>query len=376
MKLKLFPYTFELKYLPGKYMYIADYLSRNFEKTDQYEDETLKEMVHVIGNSSITFSKSKYEEIKDLTLCDLTLSTIMKWYQMGWPNNGKNLSDELQHFYKLRKDITLEHDLVFYNEKLVVPKAFRAHILKLAHEGHLGYEKVKDQLCNRFYWPGIKSNLLNMIQSCDVCQSYQRSKLKDPLVSHEIPNVPFIKIGMDFCELGNKSYLVMVDYFSRWIEVFEVSNKNVDTVIKCCKQVFSQFGIPQEIISDHVPFDSYKFKNFAKEWNIDVAFSSPHYSQSNGLAEKAVGMVKNMLKKCQEDNSDISISLLNYRNSPVAGTQFTPAQLLMSRHLRSKLTVRKKELQPSVVKNPLPKFQENQLSQKAYYDKKSTKKRE
>ncbi|KAG5858283.1 hypothetical protein JTB14_020061 [Gonioctena quinquepunctata] len=69
--------------------------------------------------------------------------------------------------------------------------------------------------------------------------------------------------------------------------------------------------------------------------NSNVWVESPHYPRSNGLAEKAVQIAKNMLKKCD----DIHLALLEYRNTPISGSDESPAQLLNNRHLRSKLPI-------------------------------------
>lgn len=62
-----------------------------------------------------------------------------------------------------------------------------------------------------------------------------------------------------------------------------------------------------------MPFNSYQFKSFAKLWNFKIITSSPEYSQSNGLAEKAVHIAKQILRKCLSDQNDIEIALLEYK---------------------------------------------------------------
>lgn len=63
--------------------------------------------------------------------------------------------------------------------------------------------------------------------------------------------------------------------------------------------------------------------------------SSPNYLKSNGLLEKAVGITKKMIKKAKYEKKDINLFLLNYRNCPTAGLLYSPAQLMMSRELRT-----------------------------------------
>uniref|UniRef100_A0A8D8QR86 RNA-directed DNA polymerase n=1 Tax=Cacopsylla melanoneura TaxID=428564 RepID=A0A8D8QR86_9HEMI len=309
--------------------------------------------------------------MKYQTNTDEVMAKLIDFYTNGWPGNTNNLSGEIAHFVPMRSSISVQDGLVFYEEKLIVPKSMRGYLLKLAHETHLGYDKIKDQLCNRFYWPGIKSDLINMIRSCLVCQTFQRSNMKDPLMSHSIPTIPFMKLGIDFAEFNSIDYLVIIDYYSRWIEVFKVKNKTVETVISCLKQVFCRFGIPQTVVADNVPFNSYSFKSFAKDWGFDVHHISPHHSQSNGLVEKAVGIVKSMLKKCENEKSDLSLYLLNYRNSPVAGLSFSPAQLLMSKSLRTKFPTNSESLKPRVASGMASLMEEEKNKQCEYFNKRA-----
>ena len=62
----------------------------------------------------------------------------------------------------------------------------------------------------------------------------------------------------------------------------------------------------------------------------------PH-SQSNGQAERYEQTEKNMLKKVHEQNQDPYLALLEYRNISVVGMKYSPAQMLMSRRLRTKI---------------------------------------
>ena len=98
-----------------------------------------------------------------------------------------------------------------------------------------------------------------------------------------------------------------------------------------------------------MPFGSREFKDFAYEWGIKTTTSSPTYAQSNGQAERCVQIMKGIFKKADEDGRDPYLALLECRTIPVAGLQYTPSQMLMSRLLRSKLPTKQTLLQPHVV---------------------------
>ena len=115
------------------------------------------------------------------------------------------------------------------------------------------------------------------------------------------------------------------------------------------KSICARHGIPGDIGSDNMPFGSRKFKDFAYEWGIKTTTSSPTYAQSNGQAERCVQTLKGLFKKADEDCRDPYLALLEYRNTPVTGLQYTTSQMLMGRLLRSKLPTKQTLLQPNVV---------------------------
>jgi len=83
-------------------------------------------------------------------------------------------------------------------------------------------------------------------------------------------------------------------------------------------------------------FNSYQLRLFAKEWGIEINNSSPNYPVINLLAEKYVGIMKRIMKRCGE----IENVLLNYRNTPLVNIGLSPADLIQNRILRTKLPIK------------------------------------
>ena len=121
-----------------------------------------------------------------------------------------------------------------------------------------------------------------------------------------------------------------------------------------------------------MPFNSREFLTFAKSWGIMTTTSSPTYSQSNGQAERFVQTLKRILKKATDLREDPFLALLEYRNTPVSGMKYSPAQILFSRRLRTKLPIATSLLSPVVV-DPSFDLIRNQARQKRYYDRRGVK---
>ena len=81
------------------------------------------------------------------------------------------------------------------------------------------------------------------------------------------------------------------------------------------------------------------FSNLMIEYNVNHITSSPHYPQSNGLAEKCVQLVKNLFYKAKEEGKDLFKCLMVYCNTPLSNTLQSPMQILARRSARSDLPI-------------------------------------
>lgn len=59
---------------------------------------------------------------------------------------------------------------------------------------------------------------------CHQCLTYSNSQIKEPIIAHEIPVLPWNKISCDIFELNNRKYLLIVDYYSKYIECEDLNN--------------------------------------------------------------------------------------------------------------------------------------------------------
>ncbi|GFT40743.1 uncharacterized protein K02A2.6 [Trichonephila clavipes] len=185
----------------------------------------------------------------------------------------------------------------------------------------------------------------------------------------EVPYRPFEKIRVDIMNMGNASYLVVIDYYSKWIEIAELVNKSANEVIIKLKTIFSRFDVPNIVVSDNIPFNSYIYKKFANDWDFNYAFISPHYSPSNGMVQKAVGISKSIMKKAREDRRDYLVGLMEYRNTPISGLDLSSAQMMFNHRLKTKLPISNKLINAELFNNIREKLIKRQNIQKIHYDK-------
>jgi len=81
---------------------------------------------------------------------------------------------------------------------------------------------------------------------------------------------------------------------------------------------------------------------------FEISTSSPEYHRSNGMAENAVGISKNILRKGSETSQDYRELLMEYNNTP--SSLVSPSQILNSRRLRTSLPMTSAHLEPKVQK--------------------------
>ncbi|KAL7827662.1 hypothetical protein SRHO_G00333800 [Serrasalmus rhombeus] len=149
-------------------------------------------------------------------------------------------------------------------------------------------------------------------------------------------------LGTDLFEWNIHQYLLVVDYFSRYVEVAKLSNTTSAAIINHLKSIFSRHGIPSTVRSDNgLQFSSDLFSQFAKEWTFEHITSSPRFPQSNREAERTVRTVKRLLQK----ELDPYLALMAYRATPLSNGH-SPAELLMGRRIRKTLPTIPSSLQP------------------------------
>lgn len=118
------------------------------------------------------------------------------------------------------------------------------------------------------------------------------------------------------------------------------------------KKWFTTHGIPEILESDGGPqFTSNTFKQFASCWQFDHRISSPHYARSNGFAERNIQTIKNMLRKCHHDDTDVYEALLILRNTPRNNELGSQCQRLFSRNIKTFIPIGKEQLIPKIINN-------------------------
>jgi len=216
----------------------------------------------------------------------------------------------------------------------------------------MGYERVHSMLAARFYWYNMSQDLLEWCKACKSCQHAKRGagKGKVPL-KQDFVGAPMQRCGMDLqgpfpeSRSGNKYVLVVQDYYSKWVELYGIADKQATTVAGyLVRDFFTRFGACERLHSDQgMEFDNKLTKELCDMWGIKKTRTTPFAPWSNGMVERSNKSIKQLLRQmCTEDyRSDWDEKLpfirMTLNNTVHRTTGQTPFMLFMSRCEEAKL---------------------------------------
>ena len=151
-------------------------------------------------------------------------------------------------------------------------------MLERLHEGHLGLVKCRRRASQSVWWPGLGSQIEELIVNCSNCRQQEHTRA-EPLLPLELPIYQWQKVVTDLLEYKKGQYLVVVDYYSRYVELAKLNSLTSADIILHLKSIFARHGIPGYMISDNGPqYASKAFSAFSQEYGFQHITSSPYYA--------------------------------------------------------------------------------------------------
>ncbi|CAB3998068.1 Transposon Ty3-G Gag-Pol poly [Paramuricea clavata] len=306
MTIRLHKYDIEVKYEKVSNMFLADTLSRASIPGDEKsgpEFETINMMKY------LPISDERLKEIQRETKSDESLQVLTMVIRQGWPEQKEDLPNVVAPYFNIRDEMSIQDDLMFRGERVVIPQAMRSKMLGKVHNSHL---------------------------------------------------------GVNGCLNRGRVPLLACDFF----ELDHLKNISSVHVIRKIKSHFARHGIPEQVITDNGPqFVAHDFQIFTKGWDFEHVTCSPYHSQVNGKAESVVKEAKKILRKSKKAKSDAFLAVLDHRNTPSASLKISPAQRLLNRRARTLLPTTVKLLQPQLIDSDttVEKLAERKRQQAKYY---------
>ena len=217
--------------------------------------------------------------------------------QQGWPSScpATNLLWEEVSFYE---------GCLLWGNQVVIPAPCQEAVLTELHAGHPGVTRMY------VWWPGITKDTESAVRHCTECQMNQSTPPVAPLHPWSWPTRPWARLHLDYAgPYEGKMILVLIDAHSKWVEAICTHGCTSAVVTDELWTLFAQFGIPETIVTyNGTCFTSAEFETFLSRNGVHHITSALYHPSSNGLAERAVQLIKQGLKKTKkrqyEESSD------------------------------------------------------------------------
>lgn len=297
-------------------------------------------------------------KIENCTQKDPILLQVYTYVMTGWPVQIDNPT--LKPYFQRNEEISVVNNVLMWGHRVIIPENLQQLVLKELHNTHMGIVKMKSLARSYVWWPSLNKDIENTCKSCMACQKQKKSPNAGTLQSWPIPEGIWERLHVDFLgPIRGKYCLIVIDAFSKWLEVFVLSTISSSATIDKLRGLFAQFGLPKTICSDNGgQFTSQEFCDFLKLNGIKHVTSPPYNASSNGAAENSVKTVKQFLLKELNSGSDhfnfhVSLHrfLMIYRITEHCSTGETPSNVFLGRQIRSRFDL----LKPENSEKKLPK---------------------
>ena len=344
--LTLLGYDFEIQYRKTEIFGQADALSRLISDypsskeetviaavaTKDYALETLTSVVRALPVTALDIQRATKE--------DPVLQQAMNFVSSSWPT--KELAGDMKQLYNRRDSLCVVSDCLMFGDRVVVPYRLRSPLLRQFHSGHPGMNRMKSIARSFAYWPGLDDDIEAYVKRCASCQNAAKNPARLAPVPWPQPDKPWSRLHIDYAgPVNGIYYLVLVDAYSKWPEIVPVTSPTTFRTLEILKNVFSQHGLPETIVSDNgSQFTSREFQTYCIEHCITHIRSPPFHHQSNGQAERFVDTFKRALLKARGEETSAEVIrkfLFTYRTTPnnAVPNHQSPAEALMGRQLRT-----------------------------------------
>lgn len=251
--------------------------------------------------------------------------------------------DKKYRFGISQEEFTLQQGCLMRNSRVYIPRKLRPEILRELHAAHFGISRMKSLARTYCWWSGMDSEIENLAKNCESCQLNKHNPPKVETHLWQPAKAAFERLHLDFAgPLHDGSYfLIIVDAFSKWIEVEVMRSITSSATIEKMQRFFSTYGIPLYVVTDNgSQFTSEEFSKFLLDNGIFHKRSAPYHPATNGQAERSIQTIKQKIKAIKYRNvfeleKCIRKILMQYRITKHATTGKSPADLVFNRPMRS-----------------------------------------
>lgn len=259
---------------------------------------------------------------------------------------------------KMKEHLSIHDKLLFHKKRFVVPTKLKNLILQELHAspvagGHFGIDGTYSKVAKSYWWPKMRADVNKYVDACASCKLIKSKHTKPAGLIQPIAPTSrlFQRVGIDFVgplkptASGKRHILVLVDYYTHWVEAFPLSEQKATSVVDVfVNEIIPRFGCPEELLSDQgANFLSDLAHQLYSIMQTRKLTTTPYHPQTNGLTERTNGILKRVIShftNFNRDNWDLILpwALLTYRTTPTPALKdLSPYQLLYGQDARHPL---------------------------------------
>ena len=241
LRMRILRFDFTISHVLGKELTTADALSRAPSKsTSRVKQEEVIELYVENILLQLPASDKRLEEIAAAQKEDPICRKLFEYCKEGWPDMIHQLPSSLSPYWSSRGEISQVQGLLLKGPRLIVPSSMRLEILDRIHDGHQGIVKCRRRNKDSVWWPGLGKQLEEMVTNCRKCIEHRKPN-SELMIPSAFPARPWQVLGTDLFRLNGRTYLLVVDYFSGFIEIsiLLASQKSSEKIL-ALKSIFAR----------------------------------------------------------------------------------------------------------------------------------------
>lgn len=351
--------------------------SNHFDRNTSDELSSTPITTSTLTNPFIGIDGTPKDKLRHLQLSDTLLAPIFAFVQSKATDKPMTVDDLKHKLFRIQKSkpITDEqiNQILHYKDKffidpnnlllkihqaekehLVLPMKLISNILMVSHDHetmiHPGQTRTEKIIRDRVWWPNIINDIKNYVRNCNTCKRKQRTpdnntQTYGQTTSREVP-----KLSKWSCDIVSfkepsgirrfKHLLTMMDYNTRWLEAYPISDDTAKTIVNTIKTKFVPiYGLGKTFQTDQGRnFMSKQFAEACEQLGCYHHKTITYNPQANPVerAHREINQKLRILLENQPENKwsfELDKALLSYRTLPTT-TGPSPYYLLFGVHPR------------------------------------------
>ena len=116
--------------------------------------------------------------------------------------------------------------------RVIIPTKLQHRLLMELHECHPGMCRMKALSRSYVWWPCLEDDIEEMVRGCIDCANASNNPQKGPLILWPWAKNPCQRIHIDYLDIKGQMFLLIVDSYSKWLEVLPINSTTAATTIR------------------------------------------------------------------------------------------------------------------------------------------------